>query len=221
MEQDLSLFETRVLGCLFEKAVTTPDYYPLTANSLLTACNQKSNRDPVLAMSELELQNTVDLLVKKRLVTLESGFGSRVNKYAHRFCNTEFGELKLSEAELALICVLFLRGPQTPGELRSRSQRLFNFSDVAEVESTLDEMAQRSPALVKKLPRQAGKRESRYLHLFAKDELVNAPDTSQEVASLAPVEPSELPQLKQLQAEVETLKQQVAQLQQQVNDLMS
>ncbi|MFO6425337.1 YceH family protein [Motilimonas sp. KMU-193] len=217
MEQNLSLFETRVLGCLFEKAVTTPDYYPLTANGLLTACNQKSNRDPVLEMSELELQNTLDLLVKKRLVTVESGFGSRVNKYAHRFCNTEFGELKLSEAELALICVLFLRGPQTPGELRSRTQRLHNFSDVAEVESTLDAMAQRSPALVQKLPRQAGKRESRYLHLFADSDMEMDAESQPEVSELSSGQQSEMAQLK---AEVETLKQQVAQLQQQVQGLL-
>lgn len=217
MEQNLSLYETRVLGCLFEKAVTTPDYYPLTANGLLTACNQKSNREPVLEMSELELQNTLDLLVKKRLVTVESGFGSRVNKYAHRFCNTEFGELKLSEAELALICVLFLRGPQTPGELRSRSQRLYNFSDVAEVESTLDEMAQRNPALVQKLPRQAGKRESRYLHLFGDDDAVIASESISVTSEQPAHEQAELAQLK---AEVETLKHQVAALQQQVQALI-
>ncbi len=217
MEQNLSLYETRVLGCLFEKAVTTPDYYPLTANGLLTACNQKSNREPVLEMSELELQNTLDLLVKKRLVTVESGFGSRVNKYAHRFCNTEFGELKLSEAELALICVLFLRGPQTPGELRSRSQRLYNFSDVVEVESTLDEMAQRNPALVQKLPRQAGKRESRYLHLFGDDDAVIASESISVTSEQPAHEQAELAQLK---AEVETLKHQVAALQQQVQALI-
>ena len=102
MEQNLSLFETRVLGCLFEKAVTTPDYYPLTSNGLLSACNQKSNREPVLEMTDSELQTTLDELNKKRLVTVESGFGSRVNKYAHRFCNTEFGELKISCQPVAI-----------------------------------------------------------------------------------------------------------------------
>ncbi|MDO6527547.1 YceH family protein [Motilimonas sp. 1_MG-2023] len=216
MEQNLSLFETRVLGCLFEKAVTTPDYYPLTSNGLLSACNQKSNRDPVLAMSDNDLQNTLDELNKKRLVTVESGFGSRVNKYAHRFCNTEFGELKLSDAELAIIGVLFLRGPQTPGELRTRTQRLHEFADVTEVEACLDAMSQRATPLVKKLARQAGKRESRYVHLFSE---VNEAELT--VASVASENlGNDNSRLEQLESEVAVLKQTVAELQQKISDLL-
>jgi len=211
MEQNLSLFETRVLGCLFEKAVTTPDYYPLTSNGLLSACNQKSNREPVLEMTDSELQTTLDELNKKRLVTVESGFGSRVNKYAHRFCNTEFGELKLSKAELAIVCVLFLRGAQTPGELRTRTQRLHEFADVAAVEATLESMAQRATPLVQKLARQAGKREHRYVHLFSElsDEAVT-------VGVEREVQAHERTKIAELEQEVSQLKAQVALLQQQL-----
>lgn len=210
MEQNLSLFETRVLGCLFEKAVTTPDYYPLTSNGLLSACNQKSNREPVLEMTDGELQTTLDELNKKRLVTVESGFGSRVNKYAHRFCNTEFGELKLSKAELAIVCVLFLRGAQTPGELRTRTQRLHEFTDVTAVEATLEAMAKRTTPLVQKLARQAGKREHRYVHLFS--EL----SETATVAVEREVQVHERTKIAELEQEVLQLKAQVALLQQQL-----
>ncbi len=120
MNIELSLVEARVIGCLIEKEVTTPDHYPLTLNSLTTACNQKSNRDPVLSLSEAEVQDAAQALISRRLVSDESGFNSRVSKFQHRFCNTEFGDLKLSAQEKGIVCCLLLRGAQTPGELRTR-----------------------------------------------------------------------------------------------------
>lgn len=162
---NLSLFETRVIGCLIEKAITTPDQYPLSINSLVNACNQKSNREPVLELNEATVQDTVDALVKKYLVSRIDG--SRVTKYQHRFCNSEFGALQLSEKATGIICELFLRGPQTPGELRNRTERLCKFNDVAEVEAELASLMAREEPLIAKLPREPGKRESRYAHLFS------------------------------------------------------
>ncbi len=164
----LDFNETRILGSLLEKEITTPDQYPLSLNALLNACNQKSNRDPVVEMDEATVQQVVDGLIRKRLVTERSGFGSRVVKYQQRFANTEFSELQLSEQQLAIVCVLFLRGPQTPGELRSRTSRLCRFSDVGEVEDTLQSlMEMENGPLVARLPREPGRRESRYAHLLS------------------------------------------------------
>ncbi len=165
--KELSLYETRVLGVLIEKERTTPDQYPLSLNALTTGCNQKSNREPVLSISEAEVQDTVSALIDKGLVA-EVVVGSRVTKYRQRFGATEFSEYKVSQKELALLCVLFLRGPQTPGELRTRTNRLADFSGVDDVEATLNDLANRSgdPYLVK-MPREPGKRESRYAHLFS------------------------------------------------------
>lgn len=158
--------EVRVIGCLLEKEVTTPDHYPLSINALTNACNQKSNRDPVVHYSEQQVQQIVHQLESKHLVASTSGFGSRVTKYKHRFCNTELGDFRLSDQEKALVCVLFLRGAQTPGELRGRTQRLCDFSSVQAVEQTLMAMASRAKPLVVQCERQAGKRESRWLHLL-------------------------------------------------------
>ena len=138
MNTVLSPIEARIIGCLIEKEVTTPDHYPLTLNSLTTACNQKSNRDPVLSLSESDVLDAVDGLIARRMVSDESSFNSRVNKYQHRFCNTEFGDLQFTEQERAIICCMLLRGAQTPGELRTRTGRLANFNDVKEVEATLE-----------------------------------------------------------------------------------
>jgi hypothetical protein len=173
MTMHLSLNETRVIACLIEKEITTPDQYPLSLNALVNACNQKSNRDPVLELSETLVQETVDGLLKKFLVNRAPGFGSRVTKYQHRFCNTEFGELKLSPQAVAIICELLLRGPQTPGELRNRAERMCKFSDVGEAEAELDKLMAREPPLVTKLPREAGKRESRYAHLFSGEPVIS------------------------------------------------
>ncbi len=167
MNMNLTVNETRVIACLIEKEITTPDQYPLSLNALVNACNQKSNRDPILDLKEATVQETVDGLIKKFLVSRASGYGSRVTKYQHRFCNTEFGELKLSAQAVGILCELLLRGPQTPGELRTRAERLCKFADVTEVEAELDQLMAREQPLVAKLPREPGKRESRYVHLFS------------------------------------------------------
>ena len=130
MNIEFSPNEARVIGCLIEKEITTPDQYPLSLNALTNACNQKTNREPVLELRETVVQQAVDSLMKKYMVSDKSaGYGGRVTKYRHRFCNTEFGPLKFSKQELGIICVLLLRGPQTPGELRSRTNRLCEFAD--------------------------------------------------------------------------------------------
>ena len=174
MEMKLSPNELRVIGCLLEKERTTPDQYPLSLNALVNACNQKSNREPVLELSESVVQETLDELAKKRLTREESGFGSRVVKYGHRFCNTEFSELQLTEQELGILCVLFLRGPQTAGELRTRTNRLCRFDDIHQVESALSSLADREDGkLVLCLPKEPGKRESRFAHLFGLEQEVS------------------------------------------------
>lgn len=203
MNQELSPLEARVIGCLIEKEITTPDHYPLTLNSLTTACNQKSNREPVLSLSDAEVQDAVEGLIGRRLVSDESGFNSRTPKYQHRFCNTEFGDLKLGEQELGLVCCLLLRGAQTPGELRTRTNRLCSFSDVKQTEAVLDALAQRD--LVVKLPREPGKRESRYQHLFCGE-------VDLESLLSASVDPAANSQIEALEQEVATLREEVAEL---------
>ncbi|ELP4886887.1 YceH family protein [Vibrio cholerae] len=207
MNIQLSPLEARVIGCLIEKEVTTPDHYPLTLNSLTTACNQKSNREPVLNLSEAEVQDTVEGLIARRLVSDESSFNSRTSKYQHRFCNTEFGDLKFNQQELGLICCLLLRGAQTPGELRTRTNRLCTFTDVKETEAVLERLANRdSGALVVKLPREPGKRESRYHHLFCGKVDMAAFATSSDNEANASSQYAELEQ------EVAALREEVAEL---------
>lgn len=207
MNIQLSPLEARVIGCLIEKEVTTPDHYPLTLNSLTTACNQKSNREPVLNLSEAEVQDTVEGLIARRLVSDESSFNSRTSKYQHRFCNTEFGDLKLNQQELGLICCLLLRGAQTPGELRTRTNRLCTLTDVKETEAVLERLANRdSGALVVKLPREPGKRESRYHHLFCGEVDMTAFAMSSDNEAIASSEYAELEQ------EVAALREEVAEL---------
>lgn len=180
MDIILSLYEMRVIGALMEKEVTTPDQYPLSLNALTTACNQKSNRDPVLDLDEATVQLTLDGLLEKRLV-MQQRHGSRVVKYQQRFCNTEFSKLQLSDQEFAILCVLLLRGPQTPGELRTRTSRLCEFNNVDEVEAVLDDMQQQSSGpLVCKLDREPGKRECRYMHMFNEGPLTSTPFSSDE-----------------------------------------
>ena len=167
MPIQLSALDARVLGCLIEKEITTPDQYPLSLNSLTNACNQKTNRDPVLDLTEAAVQDTLDGLSKRHLVMERSGFGSRVLKYRHRLCNGDHNPLQLSAQELGLVCELLLRGPQTPGELRNRAQRLAPFTDLKMVEETLEGLAKRSDGpYVVKLARQPGAREARFAQLF-------------------------------------------------------
>lgn len=165
---ELTALEARVIGCLIEKQITTPDQYPLSLNALVNACNQKSNRDPMLDLEEASVQQILDGLSKKHLVMEKSGFGSRVPKYQHRFCNTEFGNLKLDPQELAIVCELLLRGPQTPGELRTRASRMAPFGEASEVEAALSRLAQRPDGpFVVRLAREPNRRDSRWAHLFS------------------------------------------------------
>ena len=187
MKVELQPLEARIIGCLIEKQITTPDQYPLSLNALTLACNQKSNRDPVMNVADATVQSTLDALSKKHFVMEKSGFGSRVPKYQHRFCNTEFGTLKFTPQELAIICELMLRGPQTPGELRSRASRMAPFGDVSEVETALQQLATRDDGpFVVRLAREPGRRESRYAQLFTGEVANVAPqDEAEPVAAAA------------------------------------
>src|SRR5277367_1706223 len=190
MNIEFSQNEARVIGCLIEKEITTPDQYPLSLNALTNACNQKTNREPVLELPESEVQQAVDSLMKKYLVSDKSaGYGGRVTKYKHRFCNTEFGSLKFSKQELGIICVLLLRGPQTPGELRSRTNRLCEFADATEVETALKRLMEREDGpFIARLSRAPGARESRYAHLFSGliESVPESPDDEAQSPSGAP-----------------------------------
>jgi uncharacterized protein YceH (UPF0502 family) len=157
--------EARVLGALIEKDVTTPDYYPLSLNALVNACNQKNNRDPVMTLDEGAVRQALQTLQEKRLAGPASGADSRVTKYEHRAAEV----FNFTRGETAVVCVLLLRGPQTPGELRGRGERLHKFEDLDEVHSALQKLIQREPPLVKVLPRQPGTKESRYVHLLSGD----------------------------------------------------
>ncbi|NQZ80514.1 MAG: DUF480 domain-containing protein [Colwellia sp.] len=167
----LSPEQCRVIGVLLEKETTTPEHYPLSLNALTNACNQKSNREPVLSLSEAQVQDIVDELSESNQVTDQGAFSGRVAKYSHRFCNTEFGDLQFSAQQRAIICVMLLRGPQTPGELRTRTNRLADFANVNEVEAALEQLKNLNGSeLVVKLAREPGKRESRYAHLFTNED---------------------------------------------------
>ena len=168
MLTELNTIEARVIGCLIEKSIVTPDQYPLTLNALVNACNQKSSREPVMSLTQGEVQHAIRELEGKHLVRADENFKSRVEKYTQRFCNTRYSDLQFSDGELAVVCLLLLRGPQTPGELRSRSGRLHSFEDNAEVAQALTGLAERDPyPLVVKLPRTPGRKDSEYMHLFS------------------------------------------------------
>lgn len=214
----LSPEEIRVIGCLLEKESTTPDQYPLSLNALTTACNQKSARDPVMSLSAGEVQRVVDGLVRKYLVSDRAGFGGRVVRYKHRFCNTEFGSLQLTDQQRGALCVLMLRGPQTPGEIRSRTHRLCEFADTDEVEAVLDSLAAHEAGpFVLRLPREPGKRESRYAHLLGTEDVPSSEPAGAQTpapagpAPAAPAEP-EADRLEQLEARVRELESAVRDL---------
>ena len=167
MRIELNPHEARVIGCLIEKQITTPAQYPLSLSALTVACNQKSSRDPVMQLSDAEVQQAVDGLMKRHLVSDRGGFGSRVTKYQHRFGNVGFGSLEFTAQELGIICVLLLRGPQTAGELRARSNRLCELADAQQAEAVIDGLMERADGpFVARLARDAGTREPRYMHLF-------------------------------------------------------
>lgn len=213
--------EIRIIGCLIEKEITTPEQYPLTLNALTTACNQKSNRDPVTSVTDSEVLDGLNSLINDHLVTDETRGNSRVAKYQHRFCNTEFGSLKLSEQEIAILCVLFLRGPQTPGELRTRTQRLCEFDNVAQVEAVLIKLGTDdiSPK-VTKLAKETGKREARYAHLFCGEISDNLALTSELEAS-EKTTPEHENRIATLEKEVADLRSEVQELKLLINDVLS
>src|SRR6266481_8454188 len=159
----LTDIEVRVLGSLIEKDVTTPDYYPLSLNALVNACNQKNNRDPIMNLDEDSVRYALNTLQEKRFAGPAGGADSRVTKYEHRLQEV----FNFDRREIAIVCVLLLRGPQTPGELRGRTERMYHFDALEDVVSTLDRLAQREPPLVCILARQPGTKESRYTHLFS------------------------------------------------------
>jgi uncharacterized protein YceH (UPF0502 family) len=212
MDLSLDAAEVRALGSLLEKEITTPEYYPLSLNALLNACNQKSNRDPVVHFDEETLERVLNVLRDKGLLLNITGAGSRVPKYGHRLAE----KLNLGRRELAVLCELMVRGPQTLGELRTRAERMHPFDDLAEVESVLDRM----PELVAKLPRRPGEKEARYAHLLSGAPVVSASNpwyaaghATEPAADSAP--PARTDRLSLLESEVAQLRQEIEDLKQQ------
>jgi uncharacterized protein YceH (UPF0502 family) len=204
----LTDIEVRVLGSLIEKDITTPDYYPLSLNALVNACNQKNNRDPVMTLDEDSVSNTLATLQEKRLAGPASGADSRVTKYEHRLQEV----FNFDRREIAILCVLLLRGPQTPGELRSRTERMYRFEALDDIVSTLDRLSQRQPSLVAVLPRQPGTKESRYMQLFSGD----APPAETTPVRAPARSFQEEDRLNHLENEVMELKRELAEMQQQL-----
>jgi uncharacterized protein YceH (UPF0502 family) len=222
VETILNETEVRVVGSLVEKQVTTPDYYPLTLNALTNACNQISNRDPVVKYDEREVEDAIDTLRSKNLVYIFYGADSRVPKYKHMMREV----YALSPQELAVMCVLMLRGPQTVGEIRGRTGRLHEFAELREVEETLDSLARRDEPLVVKLPRQTGRKDARYTHLLSGAPVVE--ESSDEQAAHAPhssarasssvSRAAEGERVARLEAEVSALREEVAELRSQLEE---
>jgi len=205
----LNEVECRVLGALIEKDITTPDYYPLSLNALVNACNQKNNRDPVMNLDENAVRDALYTLQQKRLAGPAGGADSRVTKYEHRIQEV----FNFTRAETAVMDVLLLRGPQTPGELRGRTERMFRFEELSDVQATLQKLGQREPSLVKMLPRQPGTKESRYAHLLAGDvEGWEPPAESRAAAGTSADEE----RVTRLENEVAELRREVADLKQQM-----
>jgi uncharacterized protein len=209
--EPLTPIEVRVLGSLIEKDITTPDYYPLSLNALVNACNQKNNRDPVMSLDESSVADALSTLQEKRLAGPASGADSRVTKYEHRLQEV----FNFDRRETAVLCVLLLRGAQTPGELRGRTERMYHFEALDDVVSTLDRLAQRQPPLVAILPRQPGTKESRYMHLFA-----GAPEITENLPQMHPGETqavrSSADRLANLENEVSELQKEVSEIRQQL-----
>jgi uncharacterized protein YceH (UPF0502 family) len=211
MQLVLTEVEARVLGSLIEKDITTPDYYPLSLNALVNACNQKNNREPVMTLDESAVREALASLQEKRLAGPAGGADSRVTKYEHRMQEV----YNFDRREIAVLCVLLLRGPQTPGELRSRTDRMYHFEALEDVVSTLDRLSHREPPLVAILPRQPGTKESRYMHLFSG----GAPEqfSVERAPSPATVEASSRPdRITNLEEEVFRLRQELTEVQQQL-----
>ena len=206
----LSEVETRVLGSLVEKELTTPDYYPLSLNALVNACNQKSNRDPVMNLDENAVSQALRRLEKEGLAGPADGMDNRVTKFEHRLQEA----FNFDRREVAILCELLLRGPQTPGELRSRAERMHRFDDLGQVQSTLQRLSQREPPVVKMLPRQPGTKETRYAHLFSGDVQIQGPEATPERAVTHSTADDE--RIARLEKEVSSLQNEVANLKQQL-----
>jgi len=184
--QELTDHEARIIGCLIEKSIVTPDLYPLTLNSLTSACNQKSSRNPVMALKQGEVQHALGVLEAKHLVRKDENFKSRTEKYSQRFCDTRYSNLQFDPPQLAIVCLLLLRGPQTPGELRARSGRLHTFADNAEVLQALTDLIERDgEPFVVKLPRTPGRKDFEYMHLFSGEVDLQAHASQAEVTRAA------------------------------------
>jgi len=220
MNIELTALEARAIGCMLEKQITTPDQYPLSLNALANACNQKSNRDPVLDLDERTVQQIVDGLVRKHMVIERAGYGSRVPKYQHVFCNTEFGSLKFTPLETAIICELLVRGAQTPGELRTRAARMSEVSDVSQVEAALQSLMTRPDGpFVARLAREAGRRDSRYAQLFCGPVADATTQPQQQPQATARVsDDDEDDRLTRLEKLVEQLANEVSSLKQRLGD---
>ena len=212
----LSAIDARIIGSLIEKQITTPDQYPLSLNALVNACNQKSNREPLMQLDEATVKFAVDSLARRHYVVEKSGFGSRVPKYQQVFCNTEFGSLKFTPQETAIVCELLLRGPQTPGELRARVPRMAELPDPGVIEVLLAGLANRPDgALVAQLPRESGRRDSRWAQLFEElPEVTPATDAPPPRSDAAPPRPTEdlAARVAALEAEVAALRAEIAAL---------
>ena len=209
MEILLSEVETRVLGSLVEKELTTPEYYPLSLNALVNACNQKSNRDPVMNLDEEAVREALRTLDKKGLAGAADNMVSRVSKYEHRLQEA----YNFTRHEIAILAELLLRGPQTPGELRSRADRMHKFEDLGIVQSTLQRLMKREPPLVKVLPRQPGTKEARYAHLLSGDVEVSAALPQVGVAGTGGA--NSVDRIARLEDQVENLQSEIANLKQQ------
>ncbi|MGA2001394.1 MAG: YceH family protein [Terriglobales bacterium] len=210
MNPVLNPMEARVLGALIEKDITTPDYYPLSLNALVNACNQKSNRDPVMSLDENAVRDALYSLNEKGLAGAVSSADSRVSKYEHRLQE----KFNLARGETAILCVLLLRGPQTPGELRGRTERMFSFNDLSDVQAALQRLMQREGALAKALARQPGTKEARYAHLLC-GEVEGAEAASEAVVTSASLDGG---RITRLEIEVGNLKSEIADLRQQLED---
>jgi len=211
----LTANEARLIGCLMEKSVVTPDQYPLTLNALMNACNQKSGRNPVMSLNAGGVKSTVLDLVDKNFVLTEENFKSGVEKFKQRFCNTTFNDYQFDPPQFAIVCLLLLRGPQTPGELRARSGRLHTFSDNAAVMDALAGLIEREgDPLVIKLPRTPGRKDAEYMHQFCGPIDVNA--HAIQVQSAKPAGVSERITVSELAERVGTLEAEVAELKEQL-----
>lgn len=220
MNVTLDPVEARVIGSLMEKSMTSPDHYPLSLNALTAACNQRSSREPVMSLTESQVEATLEILKRRYLVREQSGFGSRVPKFHYRLYNDEIGEFRFSAAERAVICLLLLRGPQTPGELRSRAGRMHAFDEVGAVEKTLQDLAgyEQGP-FVRRLPREPGRRESRYAECFTAT-LADAPAAAdREGQSGTPAAPPAVPSGITLEGRLAALEHRVAALESELSAL--